>query len=120
LLRAEDCVAPASAGSAGDYGAVIPYKHRLLERAWRNFSAAAQAELKAAFERFCHEQAHWLDDYALFRALKAIHAGAYYLEWPAELVQRVPGALAKVRNTLANRIQAVCFAQVLLFRKGAA
>jgi 4-alpha-glucanotransferase len=33
LLRAEDCVAPASAGSAVDYGAVIPYKHRLLEKA---------------------------------------------------------------------------------------
>jgi 4-alpha-glucanotransferase len=53
LLRVEDCVTQASSGSAVDYGAVIPYKHRLLEKAWRNFSAAPRAELKAAFEQFC-------------------------------------------------------------------
>ena len=33
---------------------------------------------------------HWLEDYALFRALKARYSGAHYLEWPAELVQRAP------------------------------
>ena len=37
--------------------------------------------------QFCHEQAHWLEDYALFRALKAKYKGAYYLDWPAELVR---------------------------------
>jgi len=37
---------------------------------------------------------HWLEDYALFRALKAKYKGAYYLEWPAELVQRTPATPA--------------------------
>ena len=70
------------------------------------------------FEQFCHEQAHWLEDYALFRALKFRYNGAYYLEWPRELVQRVPKALAQARNDLANQIDQVCFAQFLLFRQG--
>src|SRR5215468_10339858 len=78
LLHTSDCVAPPFSTTAVDYGTVIPFKHRLLERAWRNFSAAAPLELQVAFEQFCHDQAHWLEDYALFRVLKARHNGAYY------------------------------------------
>ena len=57
--------------SAVDFDAVIAFKHRLLDQAWRNFDSSARPELRADFERFCSEEAHWLDDYALFRALKA-------------------------------------------------
>ena len=64
------------------------------------------------------EQANWLEDYALFRALKAKYDGAYYLEWPVELVQRRPDALAKARRELASQIDQVRFAQFLLFRQG--
>ena len=95
-----------------------PFKHRLLESAWINFSAGARADLRPAFEQFCHDQAHWLEDYALFRALKAKYNGAHYLEWPAELVRRVPEALAQARRDLASQIDQVRFAQFLLFRQG--
>ena len=105
--------------TAIDYDAVIPFKHRLLETAWNHFRAGARADLRPAYEQFCNEQAHWLDDYALFRALKARHQGAYYLEWPAELVRRDPAALARARRDLADPIDQVCFAQFLLFRQGA-
>jgi 4-alpha-glucanotransferase len=74
--------------------------------------------LQVAFDEFRHAQAHWLDDYSLFRALKVQHNGAYYLEWPAELAQRVPAALAQARGELAERIEQVCLAQFLLSRQG--
>jgi len=61
---------------------------------------------------------HWLEDYALFRTLKAKFEDAYYLEWPTELVQRKPVVLDRVRRELANEIGQVCFAQFLLFRQG--
>ncbi|TMB63179.1 MAG: 4-alpha-glucanotransferase, partial [Deltaproteobacteria bacterium] len=118
LLRASDCAAPSFSETAVDYGMVITFKRRLLERAWINFSSAASPELQAAFEQFCHDQGHWLKDYALFRVLKAKYNGAYYLEWPAEFVKRVPAALAQARRDLANQIDQVCFAQFLLFRQG--
>ncbi len=118
LLPASDCAPPSSSETAVDYGMVNTFKRRLLERAWINFSSGLRPELKAAFEQFCHEQAHWLEDYALFRVLKARHNGAYYLEWPAELIQRVPAALAGARRDLASQIDQVCFAQFLLFRQG--
>ena len=69
-------------------------------------------------EQFRNDQAHWLEDYALFRALKARFDDAYYLEWPAELVQREPAALDRARRELADQIDQVCFAQFLLFRQG--
>jgi len=118
LLRASDFTAPRFSEHAVDYGIVIPFKRRLLETAWSNFSAGAPPELQVAFEQFCHDQAHWLEDYALFRALKARHNGAYYLEWPVELVKRLPAALAQARRELRSQIDQVRFAQFLLFRQG--
>jgi 4-alpha-glucanotransferase len=117
LLRASDCEGRAFPASAVDYGAVIAFKHGLLKPLWARFSSAARPGLKIAFEQFCHDQAHWLDDYALFRALKAKHSGAYYLEWPAELVQRQPTALAQARRDLADLTDAIRLAQFLLFRQ---
>src|SRR4026208_2434316 len=111
LLGPDDCLLPSFSPSAVDYNTVIPFKHRLLEKAWANFTKARPADLRTAFEQFCHEPAPWLEDYALFRALKIRYDGAYYLEWPAELVQRVPKVLAQARRDLANRIDQVCFAQ---------
>jgi 4-alpha-glucanotransferase len=118
LLQASDCEGRLFSATTIDYDAVISFKHRLLETAWNNFRQGARGDLKRAFERFRNEQAHWLEDYALFRALKAMHSGAYYLNWPAELVRRSPAAMDQARRDLASRIDQVRFAQFLLFRQG--
>jgi len=117
LLRPGDSVAPSSSPSTVDYNTVIPFKYELLEKAWTNFVRGGSAELQVAFEQFFHEQAHWLDDYALFRSLKIRYNGAYYLDWPTDLVQREPKALAQAQRDLAHQVDQVCFAQFLLFRQ---
>jgi len=101
-----------------DYDVVIPFKHRLLETIWTRFRAGARRDLMPAYEQFCHSRANWLEDYALFRALKARFQGACYLDWPADLVRRVPTALERARRDLANEIDQVRLAQFLLFRQG--
>ncbi len=118
LLRASDCAPVSFSETAVDYPAVITFKRRLLARAWTNFSAGAPSVLKDDFEEFCQDQRNWLEDYALFRVLKAKYSDAYYLDWPVELVTRVPEALARARRDLASEIDQVCFAQFLLFRQG--
>jgi 4-alpha-glucanotransferase len=119
LLRASDCddgrLFPKN---AVDYDVVIPFKHKLFEKAWNTFCAMPRSALRLDYDQFCVEQAHWLDDYALFRALKARHGGVSYLEWPEALVYREPVALAEARRNLADLIGQVCFAQFLLFRQG--
>jgi 4-alpha-glucanotransferase len=118
LLRAIDCEDSAPAGAAIDYPAVFTFKRRLLEAAWTNFSGGARPDLRASLGQFCHEQRYWLEDYALFRALKARYEGASYLDWPLELVKRTPEALNAARRELTSHIEKVCFAQFLLFRQG--
>ncbi len=116
LLLASDCEAHFAADVV-DYDAIIPFKERLLETAWTNLKAGKRKDLRSAYDEFCANQAHWLEDYALFRALKTKYHGAYYLNWPAELVQRSPQALAEARRELASPIDQVRFAQFLLVRQ---
>jgi 4-alpha-glucanotransferase len=117
LLQASDCEHQPLSATAVDYDAVIPLKCRLLEIAWNNFSAGRRSDLRTAYEQFRSNQGHWLEDYALFRALKAKHNGAYYLEWPAELAFREPAALARARQDLKGQVDRICFAQFLLSRQ---
>jgi 4-alpha-glucanotransferase len=118
LLRASDCAGNSFSSATIDYDTVIPFKHRLLNTAYTTFRAGARGDLRPAYEQFCNVHRLWLDDYALFRALKAEHNDAYYLDWPAELVRRTPAALAQARQNLADQIDRVRFAQFLLFRQG--
>ncbi len=119
LLTANDCACD-FLQDVVDYDAVIRFKHKLLEISWKNFNSATGKHLQPEFQQFCAEQSYWLDDYALFRAIKDKYQGAYFIEWPQELVQRVPAALAYVRRELASEADQYRFAQFLLFRQGAA
>ncbi len=118
ILRASQFDSHSFSALAVDYDVVIPFKHQLLETVWANFKRAARRDLQVAFDEFRHAQAHWLEDYALFRALKVKYDGAHYLRWPSELVERVPAALDRARHELSERIEQVCLAQFLLFRQG--
>ena len=116
LLEASDSE-PHFASDLVDYDSVIPFKQRLLESAWGKFQAGERKDLRPAFDEFCGTQANWLEDYALFRALKSKFEGAYYLEWPEELVRRKPMALAKARRDLATQIDQFRLEQFLLLRQ---
>jgi 4-alpha-glucanotransferase len=117
LLQPADCAGHAFSPSAVEYEKVVPFKVQLLETASRRFSAGARRDLRPAYERFCQTHERWLNDYALFRALKARYGGACYLEWPIELVRRTPVELAQARRELADKIELVRFAQFVLSRQ---
>jgi 4-alpha-glucanotransferase len=70
LLGVGDCEGRSFPAVLVDYDAVIPFKNELLQCAWTKFSAGARSDLRGDFAQFSQRQAHWLDDYALFRALK--------------------------------------------------
>ena len=59
--------------------------------------------MRAAYGQFCDEQSPWLQDYALFRALKARYQGVYFVYWPPELARREPAALASARGSWRTR-----------------
>ncbi len=100
-----------------DYGAVINYKLPLLKGAYDYFSVHADAIKKEAFDRFAWESGSWLHDFALFMALKDAHGGAPWYQWPDEIKNRQPEAIASWENQLHRQILSHKFIQYLFFRQ---
>lgn len=103
--------APAFPEDTVDYGRVIEYKLPLIRRAAERFVPDAD------YEEFTRSHASWLDDYALFMALKQEHGGAAWTLWPRPLALREPGALARARERLTAGIAAQKYAQYIFFRQ---
>ncbi len=88
-----------------DYGALIPPVLALLTEAAERFEAGAGEEARAAFEAFRAREASWLDDFALFMALKESHGGRPWNEWEEPVRLRRAEALEAARRDLAVAIR---------------
>ncbi len=117
LLRSADLVGGNWPADHVEYERVIPYKAGLTAKAWDNFRAGAGAALHAPFEEFRNREADWLDDFALFLALKEAHGGGSWFDWPEEFIQREPAALARARQELAGPIELHRFRQFLFYHQ---
>lgn len=117
LLEREDLTEAASLPSRRvDYSALIPWKLALLRKAFERFRARKHA-LQTGFERFRLEQADWLEDYALFMALKEQHQGQPWTSWPESLRRREAAALHQAQRELADSVIRFAFYQFLFFRQ---
>jgi 4-alpha-glucanotransferase len=116
LLAPSDCEDCAFPPDHVDFERVIPFKQRLLARAWKNFRSGASADLRAAFDQFCDEKRRLQEEPALFMALRAKYRGANFHEWPAGLALREPAPLARAKRESADDIQQFLFGQFILLR----
>ena len=117
-LLEPDQTAPTPEAPLGrvDYEAAWRRKQRALTAAWQRFNRQASGEDRQRFESF--RQAHaWLDDFALFAALKDGHGGLPWYEWEPELIQRRPAALAARRRELGDAIGLHAFSQFIFFEQ---
>jgi 4-alpha-glucanotransferase len=96
-----------------DYERVSAHRRPLWRRALERFEAGAPPSARGAFDAFCREQAGWLDDYALFMAVKEAHDLAAWTRWDPAIAHRDPAALARWRTRRAHEIRAHQFAQYL-------
>ena len=117
LLRAELENFPALPEDRADFGALIPARIGVLRAVTRAFVQRASAALQDEFKKFCARHAGWLDDYALFMALKAAHGGGSWLDWPGELARRAAAALAAARDRWRAEIEDVRIQQFLFDRQ---
>ncbi|NNL95795.1 MAG: 4-alpha-glucanotransferase, partial [Xanthomonadales bacterium] len=97
-----------------DYGSLHPIKSMLLDRAADRIDVSDSAKSMTKFQQFRarHDPA-WLDDYALFRAIKKDQGGKPWWQWPAALAKREPNALAEIRKTSQAAINRVKLQQFL-------
>ncbi len=101
--------APPSTSSV-DYGAARDFRERHLRRASAAFFAGPPRQ-RRAFSAFCAREARWLDDFALFQALKRAHGGASWVRWERDVRLRLPSALARARTAHADEIALAKFVQ---------
>ena len=118
FLPADDLVdAPAFDPARVDYGVVIPWKMALLRRSYQYLLEHGRPTLREYFRVFCEEQRAWLDDYALFTALKTRFEGKVWTDWPEAYALRDPNTLASARIALADEIAFHAYTQFQFFRQ---
>ncbi|MBP5222748.1 MAG: 4-alpha-glucanotransferase [Lachnospiraceae bacterium] len=93
-----------------DYGKLYSGRFPLLRKAWER-AVRAGLETKAAYVEFIKENAFWLDDYAMFMALKDAFPGTGLLDWEEDLRLRKPLTMAKYQRQLADEIKCYKFQQ---------
>lgn len=92
-------------------------KDALLAKAFANFYSQSEGEMRDTFSAFKLNAKIWLEDYALFRALKDAHGGIAWHEWEPALARRDQSALNSARSKLASEIEAQRFYQFLFFKQ---
>lgn len=101
-----------------DYGWVIFWKNQLFEAAHKWFIESGGKEQKDKFEAFCTDRQEWLDDYALFMALKqehVAHEGGVWNTWPTDIRDRKKAAIKKWTEKLSDQISLEKFRQFMFF-----
>jgi len=94
-----------------DFGTLIQWKLPLLRKAAKGFREKADSAERAAYEAFCQRHASWLEDFALFMALKEVNDFVMWTLWKPELALREPAALERSRCDLHELIEANKFIQ---------
>ena len=97
-----------------DYGKVYEWKQSMLADAFAGFSSTSNSPQRKEFEFFARSNGWWLDDYAVFRAVKSNTQKPWH-ELAGSLKLRDEAALETVRSQLEHEIQAEKFYQFLFF-----
>ena len=94
---------------------VIPWKTQALNEAAAHFQSHATPEQRWEFDSFCQSQAHWLDDYALFMALKLRDPSCIWTTWEPDIRAREAEAMERYREQLRPVIETQRYLQYVFF-----
>jgi 4-alpha-glucanotransferase len=114
LLKEELKDYPRFAESRVEYPKVVSYKTKLLNAAYERFKSFKR---QSDYERFCIENAAWLDDFALFVAMRQYFGRVLWSGWPAELRDRKKDALKLARDSFPETIGRGKFLQYMFFKQ---
>jgi 4-alpha-glucanotransferase len=106
--------APSFSAKRVNYSEVTRYKKTLFHIAYRNFK---KRERDRAFDHFCQEHIHWLEDYALFVSFKEHFGKGAWSHWSKDLRDRTPKVLREWKERFRDRIEKEKFLQHLFFKQ---
>ncbi len=96
------------------YSSVQAHKEKLFIKAYERSKKKRKIH---TYEQFCSESLHWLDDFALFMALRSHFGEKAWSEWPREIRDRHPEAIRRAREELTDRIAREMFLQYLFHQQ---
>ena len=101
-----------------DWDLVFKRKGAALDKAWASFrEGSSPGGLRGEFDDFRTRNGGWLDEYALFCAIKAAQGGEPWVNWPDSLRKREPRALGEAASALETERERIEFGQWLFFRQ---
>ena len=119
LLPADLAMLPAFSDDRVEFGPAIEVRTAFLKLAARRFvtQAASSPLLGHAFDTFCDRESSWLDDWALFAALKQENGMRCWTDWPRAVALREPAAMDEAMVRLSEEIDEHKALQFLFFRQ---
>jgi 4-alpha-glucanotransferase len=108
---------PDESASTADYSRAAAAKEGVFRVAYETFLSRPG---DGSFERFCAENSDWLDDFAMFKAIKAHFGGRAWSEWPTEIMERRPVDLRALEERLRREIEEAKFLQFVFFKQWSA
>ncbi len=98
---------------AVDYGKVYNTRFEILEKAFSKF----KEHIEEDFYQFEEENSYWLQDYALYMAIKKANNGASYVTWEENIRLKKTEAVAQYEKELADDILCYKFQQYIFFHQ---
>ena len=98
-------------------GSFVFNKSCLIAKVFKGFFERASQKDKASYAQFCKEKAFWLDDFALFMALRNVFNQKSWNQWPKPFKERDLSALNEARHRLVDDIENIKFEQYVFFRQ---
>jgi len=109
---------PPFPSSRTDYGGAADFNKAILEKSYLHFRSSGAVDNLQAFSSFCSREADWLDDFALFMALRNHYHGRNPLmwqQWPEDIARHKTAVVKKWQHRLADRVEENKFRQFLFF-----
>jgi 4-alpha-glucanotransferase len=100
-----------------DFPAVVHLKSRLVASAFQQHQRQRRMDLLQDLAAFREDNGHWLEDFAVFEALKRAHGGRPWYDWPRPLAFREPQAIEHWAADHRDQLEQVIFGQFLFFRQ---
>ena len=110
LDPSDPALAPTHGARNADLVKGLARREEALKRAFQR--ARSRADVTSRLDDHAKQNAHWLDDYALFAALKRAHGGEPYFSWPEPIRRRDPAALEAFRRSHADEVALERFIQL--------